>query len=449
MIKNKESLIKGRFSSERKDLLEALESAFSRVDSYLCVRRFLERKENILKIGGKRFNLKEVDNIYLLSFGKAAVRMAKAVLDTVEVAEGIVVSNGDFTGFPGNIKYFAGGHPIPNENSVSAGEAVLNLARKTKDSDLTIVLISGGGSALLEKPLVPLKDLQEVTRLLMKSGADIFELNTVRKHLSEIKGGKLLLHLKGSVVSLIISDVIGDSLDTIASGPTYFDNSTFSEALSVLKKYNLLGKAPKSVIEVFKKGEKGEIPETLKEDSFIEKRCDNILVATNFDACRAAAAKLSEKGYSVFYLGSAIQGESREIAKAVCGIAGEIRRGRIDIKPPVAILFGGETTVTVKGNGIGGRNEEFVLATLPFVSRLNGVVCSIGTDGIDGMSDAAGAIADSDTKKLAESAGLDWREYLKNNDSHTFFNRIGSLVYTGKTETNVADIVIFISSNEY
>ncbi len=449
MIKNKNSLIKGRFSNERKDLLEALESAFSRIDSYLCVKRFLKRKENVLEIDGKRFNLKEIDNIYLISFGKAAVRMAEAVLDTVEVTEGIVVSNGNFTGFPDNIKYFAGGHPIPNENSIAAGEAVLNLAHKTKDGDLTIVLISGGGSALLEKPLISLKDLQKVTNLLMRAGADIFELNTVRKHLSEIKGGKLLLHLRGNVVSLIISDVIGDSLDTIASGPTYFDNSTFSEALYILEKYDLLNGVPKSVIEVFKKGEKGEIPETLKEDSFLKKKCENILVATNFDACKAAQNHLEKTGYSVLYLGSQIQGESREIAKAFGGIISELLAGRLEICKPAALIFGGETTVTVKGNGVGGRNEEFILALLPFLDKANGVACSVGTDGKDGMSDAAGAIADSDTKKFADDAGLDWKEYLKNNDSHTFFNKINSLIYTGKTETNVADIVIFISRSEH
>jgi len=448
MIKNKELLIKGRFAQERADILAALQNALLRVDSYSCVRRFIKTVDSFVKIGDEKFNLDNISNVYLIAFGKAAIRMTEAVLETIRIDEGVVVSNEPCANFPGNIRYFSGGHPIPNENSVLAGTDVLNLASKTKDNDLTLILVSGGGSALLEKPLVPLRDLQKVTALLMKVGADIFELNTVRKHLSEIKGGKLLSKLKGNVVSLIISDVIGDSLDTIASGPTYFDNSTFADAIQVLKKYDILDKVPKSVVDVLKEGSKGKIPETLKEDSYMLKKCHNFLVATNFDACKSAENLLRQKGYSVLYLGSGIQGESREVAKVFGGIISELSRGRLDIRKPVAIIFGGETTVTVKGNGVGGRNEEFVLAMLPFLEKSGGAICSLGTDGIDGLSDAAGAIADSNTLKDSQRFGLDWKEYLRENNSYMFFKKIGGLVFTGKTGTNVADIVIYLSTDK-
>ncbi len=446
MIKNKHSLLRGRFARQRADVLNALEEVFLRIDPYKCVKNVVKREGEFFVVAGRKFPCCEFEHIYLISFGKAAVKMAKALIDVVDVNKGIVVSNEPVAEFPGNVEYFTGGHPLPNENSVKAGEAVLKLASGTNDSDLTFVLISGGGSALLEKPLVPLEDLQKITGLLMNAGADIFELNTVRKHLSEIKGGKLLLSLKGKIISLIISDVIGDSLDTIASGPTYFDNSTFSDALDILKKYNLLDVAPESVIKILEKGKAGEIPETLKEDAFSEKKCENILIATNFDACKAAENYLRKKGYSVLYLGSGVQGESREVAKAFGGIITELSRDRLEIHSPAAVIFGGETTVTVRGNGIGGRNGEFVLASLPFLERANGVLCSVGTDGKDGLSESAGAIADSDTIEFAASLKLNWKEYLKNNDSSTFFEKINSLIYTGKTGTNVADIVIFITA---
>ncbi len=445
MIKNKSDLIFGKFAKERRDIIDALESAFRRIDSYFCVKNVFVKKRNKFFIGGEEFDLSDFENVYLVSFGKAAVKMAAAVSDLFKISEGVVVSNQpEIKCKIPKVAYVEGGHPIPNRNSEKAGELVLNLVEKTTERDLTFVLISGGGSALVEKPLVPLSDLQVATKLLMQAGADIYELNAVRKHLSMLKGGRLLSKIKGKVVSLIVSDVVGDLLDTIASGPTYFDNSTFSDALNVIYKYNLEDKIPQSVLDVLKNGAKGRIPETLKPGSPHLKKVLNVLVATNYNACMAAADTLTKKGYSVFYLGSAIQGEACEVAKAVCGIAWEIHRGRIKVKLPAAIIFGGETTVTVKGTGRGGRNEEFTLASLLFVSNINAIVCSVGTDGIDGTSNAAGAICTPETLSFAENQGIDWKKFLKNNDAHTFFEKTNGLVYTGKTGTNVADLVILI-----
>jgi len=456
MIKNTKELIKGRFAKEREDALSALDAAIQRVLPENCIKSVLKLQGYKILCKGKEYDLRDYRRIYLIAFGKAAERMAQSVLDVlsgaaspVNVSYAVVVTK-EFKGtLPPFVKKIAGGHPIPNEQSVLAGEEILKLAKETTDRDLTLVLISGGGSAMVESPLVPLKDLQSVTKVLMESGANIEELNTVRKHLSNIKGGRLLAQLKGTTISLIISDVIGDRLDTIASGPTYFDETAFKDALDIVHKYGIEGKLPESVITILRKGASGELPETLKKEEFYKKNVQNVLVATNFDAGNKAVEYLKSRGYSVLYLGSSVQGEAREVAKVFGGIAQDADVGRLlinghAVNTPLAVVFGGETTVTVKGNGIGGRNEEFVLAVLPFLSRANAVIASIGTDGIDGKSDAAGAIADSDTLITAKKVGIDYVAFLKNNDAHHFFECMGGLIFTGHTGTNVADIGVLI-----
>ncbi len=450
MIKNFNKLIHGRFSAERTDVLSALEIALKRVDPEQCIKDRLKLYGDVFTYNGKRYHLNTFDHIYLVAFGKAAEKMAKAVLDVfseipgLKIVETLVVAKEFKENLPYNVKKIHGGHPIPNINSVEAGKEILKIAEKTTDNDLTFVLISGGGSAMVEKPLVSLDDLQRTTSLLLEAGANIEELNTVRKHLSEIKGGKLLKHLKGQVISIIISDVVGDKLDTIASGPTYFDTSTFQDALKTVNKYYLKGKIPKTVLDTLKMGTNGSIAETLKEDSEEMLRVQNILIATNYDACKEATNYLKGKEYNVLYVGSSIQGEAREVAKVFGGIAIDAFKKRLEIHLPIAVVFGGETTVTVKGSGKGGRNEEFVLSSLPFLSRSKTVLASIGTDGIDGKSNAAGAIADSDTISKSIEKGLNFSHFLENNDAHRFFSGLDDLIMTGSTGTNVADIAILI-----
>jgi glycerate 2-kinase len=452
MAKDTDKLIKGSFAEERADALSSIEAALKRIDPEESVKDVLKIYGDEFMHDGHIYRLNRFDHIYIIAFGKAAEGMTKAVLDVffeiplLEVTEVITVTK-EFRGIlPEDVKKIYGGHPLPNEDSLKAGREILKLAKKTTDNDLTFLLISGGGSAMVESPRVPLKDLQKATKLLMESGANIEELNTVRKHLSEIKGGGLLREIRGQVVSFIISDVIGDKLGVIASGPTYFDNSSFQDALDVIDKYYLKTKMPKSVLEVLENGAKGEILETLKENSPDMERVENILVATNFDACKVASAYLKSKGYSVIYLGSSIQGEAREVAKVFGGIAMDGGKGKLGVSLPVAVVFGGETTVTVKGDGIGGRNEELVLAIVPYLAETNAVFVSVGTDGIDGKSSAAGAIADSETLKKSQNKGLNLERFLANNDAHHFFNSLEDLIITGSTGTNVADIGVLIMS---
>lgn len=427
----------------RIDVLSGFNKALDVVDPYKSVLNFLKVEGNLLFVKNKSIDLRGIKNIRFIAFGKASIRMAEAVLSLLKVKEGIVVGVEDnFTSID-NIKYIKGGHPIPNENSILGGKSILEIAKSTEENDLTLVLISGGGSALVELPLIPLERLQLLTKELLKRGANINELNAVRKHLSMIKGGRLLKQFKGKVISLIISDVVGDPLDVIASGPTYFDSSTFSDALIVLKKYNLENEF-EDVVSIFEKGISGEIEETLKENEKINADFENYLTATNFLATSTLKKHFEDLGYSVLFLGSEIEGIASEVAKVLSSVGKAIARNELDLKKPVAVVFGGETTVIVKGNGIGGRNSELTLYVAKFLDGYNFVFSSIGTDGIDGVSPASGAIADSFTLKRARDLGLNIDSYLKENDSFTFFSKLNDAIITGATGTNVADIGVLV-----
>jgi Putative glycerate kinase len=427
----------------RKIVLSALESALESVDPYKSVKNSIKKENNTITIEGVSFKLGDFSHIYVIAFGKASIKMFKAISEILPIKEGIVVSNfEEALNFP-NVKFVKGGHPIPDQNSIKAGFEILDLASKTTSSDLTIVLISGGGSALIESPLIPLERLQELTKKLMKSGADINELNAVRKHLSRIKGGKLLKNLKGKVISLIISDVIFDPLDVIASGPTYFDSTTFEDAIAIIKKYKL-EKEFEDVLKIFENGVRGEIEETLKVGEKLDCEFVNRIIASNYIATKSMLSYLESIGLQTFYLGPAIQGVASSVSKTIASIGKSIDLGYIDLKKPVAVVFGGETTVEVKGNGIGGRNTEFTLYMAKYLDGTNFVFASIGTDGIDGVSPAAGAIADSSTLKKAHRLGLDINKFLENNDSYTFFENIGDAIITGPTGTNVADVAVLL-----
>jgi len=443
MIKNESELIKGAFSNQRKAILDAFERALEKVEPVSCVKSYISREGNLLKVGENIFNLSEFDKIYLIAFGKASVKMSNAIADLVDIEEGVVVGIDKEVKLRENLRYICGGHPIPDEGSLAAGKEILKLSSKITDSDLTFILISGGGSSLVESPMVPLGDLQRTTVALMRAGADIVELNTVRKHLSDIKGGNLLRRIAGRVISLIISDVVGNRMDTIASAPTYFDSTSFFDAYNLIKKYELETLIPKSIYEILDKGMKGEIDETIKEGSAELERAINIIIATNFDACKAAEDFFKENGFNTFYLSSSVTGKAGEIAKAI-GRATRFLKSGIYVEKPIAVVFGGESTVEVKGGGVGGRNQELVLEMVPFLSKMNAVFASIGTDGIDGPTDAAGAIADSETSDRAAKKGISREDFLKNNDSYHYFKALDDLIITGYTFTNVADIAALI-----
>ena len=311
-----------------------------------------------------------------------------------------------------------------------------------------LCLISGGGSALLVAPAegITLQDKQEVTRLLLACGADIHEINTIRKHLSRAKGGGLArFAYPATVVSLILSDVIGDDLNVIASGPAVPDTSTFDDARQVLEKYDIWDQVPPSVQKRIDAGLKGGIEDTPKAGDAVFQRCFSKLVGTNIQALKAAGSKAEELGYQTLILSSTVEGEAREVVKVLTAIAREIQGSGNPLAAPACILCGGETTVTIQGEGKGGRNQEFVLASALVLDGMpNVVVLAGGTDGNDGPTDAAGAIADCSTLARARAQGLDPLDYLRRNDSYHFFQPLGDLVITGPTRTNVMDVYMLL-----
>ena len=443
LFKNREQIINNGQTPElkqvRKDVLDILTSAIDAVDPYNAVKTRFEN--NNLKLDDKVFDLTDYENIYVVGFGKASVGMAQAVCDSAIIKSGIVITNdADNNVKNDNITTFAGGHPIPNNNSVIGAEKIVEMIKECNENDLLIVLISGGGSALLSMPRIGLEELQITTDLLLKSGADINEINTVRKHLSFVKGGQLASFAKCTVVSLIISDIIGDPIDFIASGPTYPDFTTFSDATNIIRKYDLWDKLPVSARKIIEDGVNGVISDTPKKDSSVFDNVFNFIVANNKLACIAAEKKAEELGYKTMLLTTSLDGEAKEVGKYLVGKA---KNYHTYAKKSV-FISGGETTVTIKGDGRGGRNQEMVLSSVEDINESDIVFVSFATDGIDGMSDAAGAIADPFTYKKSLEKGLDLKKFLDNNDSYEFFRKIDDFLITGATGTNVMDIQIII-----
>jgi glycerate-2-kinase len=326
---------------------------------------------------------------------------------------------------------------------VAATRRIIDLLKGADERTLILCLISGGGSALLVEPYegISLREKQKVTNLLLKSGATINELNTVRKHLSMVKGGRLAgIAYPASIISLIVSDVVGDSLDVIASGPTAPDSSTYSDALAVLGKCQLTDQMPAKALSILERGARGEIPETPKEGDDIFTAVQNIVVASNRGALLAAKRKAEELGFQTSIISSTLQGEARDAARSLAH-----RACTAELNRPFCLLSGGETTVTVRGSGLGGRNTELALAFALEIEGESGVtLLSAGTDGTDGPTDAAGAVVDSHTIGRARTINLDAKAYLDSNDSYSFFHKTGELLITGPTGTNVMDIQIIL-----
>jgi hydroxypyruvate reductase/glycerate 2-kinase len=386
------------------------------------------------------------------------------VIDTDRISAGIVVTKYGHAGRQGagdtsqntdyraqntdlkKIKVYEAAHPIPDENGVKATEKINELLKAADKETLVLCLISGGGSALLVSPIdgVKLGEKQLITDLLLKSGADIEELNAVRKHISKVKGGRLAeIAYPAKVISIIISDVIGDKLDVIASGPTSADSSNFSDALRVIEKYNLFEKAPQSIIHTLNSGRSGKIPDTPKADDQIFRSVQNIIVGSNQKAVEAAAKEARDTGHETEVLSSALTGEAREVAGWLAEKAKEALSQKHMSR--LCLISGGETVVTVKGRGKGGRNMELALSFAMAIEGMDGItLLSAGTDGTDGPTDAAGAIVDGRTVIKAREMGLDPADYLNNNDSYNFFKEMDSLIITGPTGTNVMDLQIIL-----
>jgi len=420
------------------------------VDPFKAVKRYVKKEEGLLKIGEKNYRLDEIRHIFVVGLGKAGVPMARAVEEILgdKITEGIVVVKYGHGGELRKVKVLESSHPIPDEKGLEAAERIISLLQKTKKDDLVICLISGGGSALLPAPVkrVSLEDKQKVTQLLLDCGASIEEINTIRKHLSRTKGGQLArLAFPARLHSLILSDVVGDRLDTIASGPTVPDETSFRQCWEIIEKYNLSSYLPEPAIDHLKKGLEGKIKETPKPGDPIFNKVDNLIVASNILALEAAKKKAEGLGYNSLILSSFIVGDTREAAGFHVALAKEIVSSGNPVPPPACILSGGETTVKVKGKGLGGRCQEFALAACIKMRGLgNTFMLGAGTDGTDGPTDAAGAFATSSTWERAKKMDLLPEEFLENNDSYNFFKRVGGLFLTGPTGTNVMDLRIIL-----
>jgi hydroxypyruvate reductase len=394
----------------------------------------------------EQLDLSRFRNIYVIGAGKAGASMARAAERILgrRITAGLVNVKDGHVAKLRRIELNECGHPVPDQRGVAGAQRIAEMASIAQKDDLVICLISGGGSALMPLPAPPitLEEKQSVTRLLLACGADIHEINTVRKHISSIKGGQLArLAAPATVEALLLSDVIGDNLDVIGSGPTAPDASTFADAVRILEKYDIFGRVPASVRDRIEQGQRGEIPETPKPREPIFRRVRNSIVGSNRLALDRAAQRARKFGFHTLVLASEIQGETREIARMHAAIAREVAHSAQPVKPPACLITGGETTVTIKGSGLGGRNQEFVLAAVIDIAGLPGVVVfSAGTDGTDGPTDAAGAIADGDTLRRAPEA----QRFLDANDSYHYFGSLGDLVITGPTNTNVMDVRIVL-----
>lgn len=420
------------------------------VDPERCVKQFLRYGSNELSIGGKSYPLNKINNIFLIGFGKASAAMAMPVEAMLgnRITDGLIITKYGH-GVPlRRCRIMEAGHPVPDDNGARATAALMDMVGTANADDLIICMISGGGSALTPAPApgIDLADKQETTRLLLACGADIHEINTIRKHLSTIKGGQLCKRANGAaMVSLILSDVIGDDLDIIASGATAPDTATFDDCREILSRYGLLDQVPEPVSRHLSAGCRGQVEETPKPGSAVFNNVYNHIVGSISHALTAAENEAHRQGFNPLVLSSTIQGEAREVAKVLSAVTREVRCAGKPIRPPACLLSGGETTVKLKGSGKGGRNMEFALSAGIELTNLSQVLLlSAGTDGTDGPTDAAGAFADGSTVFRANSLKLSAYHHLDNNDAYPFFQALGDLLVTGPTRTNVMDLQIVL-----
>lgn len=416
------------------------------------IMKWMEVNDEILRIGDLRFDLNKTNNIYVIGAGKASALMGEAVEKILgnRIKEGHIAVKYGHSVHLRNIKVTEAGHPVPDNNGLRATSEILKIAEKATEKDLVLCLISGGGSALLADfpPGSSLKEIMIINDLLVKSSASISEINAVRKHISGVKGGRLARSVApATLVTLILSDVPGDSPDVIASGPTVPDTTTYQDALNVLTKFNLLKLVPQSLIEHLRDGVEGKYDETPKEGNAIFENTFNLLIGTNRIALESAKVRAHDFNINALIIDDKIQGDISSVAEYIIDTALHFQSDPEEVKP-VALLFGGETTVTMSGKGKGGRNQHLALLCVGLLKDLEGItLLSAGTDGNDGPTDAAGAVVDSYTCKKAISDKLNTAKYLAEFDSYNFFRKAGGHIITGPTRTNVMDIIVVIVEN--
>lgn len=431
-----------------------LDAALQAAEPASAVQHNLALEGSRLFAGGRGLSLDDFSRIRLIGMGKAAPAMAQGALEAFgdRIHDGYLVSKHESaadTSLPDNIRITQGNHPVPGTGSLAAGEGMKKFLADSRAEDLVLVLVSGGGSALISLPEdgVSLGDLQELTQLLLASGASINEINVLRKHLDRIKGGGLArMAQPAKLVTLILSDVIGSPLDVIASGPTVPDESTYEEALAVLGKYRLSDKVPGSILEVLRAGAAGEIPETVKEGDACVENGIHVLVGSNQVSAEEALSQAQREGFNTKLLTTSLEGEASQVGEELGELLSQIATGDPDLARPACIIAGGETTVTLRGTGTGGRNTELALGAVEALAGANSVMLiTLATDGEDGTGDSAGAVVTGETLAAARAARLIPANYLQDNNSCHFFHELGDLLVTGPTGTNVNDLVFLFA----
>ena len=441
-------------SGLRREHLDRIrDAAVAAVEPSRAVARLLSIQDGVLRAGDARAPLADDASVRVLAAGKAAAAMTEATAAALgdRLERGVLVTkHGHLVGrtVPPGVRRFEAGHPVPDETGREAVSAVEALLSGGREGDVVLALLSGGASALLADPAEPLTlaDLQETTGLLLRSGASIVELNAVRKHLSRLKGGQLArLAAPATVVSLILSDVVGDPLDVIASGPTAPDPTTFAEAWSVVERRGLAGALPESVRARLRAGVEGRLPDTPKPGDSLFGRVHNVLVGSNRLAALAAVGEARALGYTALLLSTFVEGEAREVARVVAALGRGVLAHGDPVPPPACLVLGGETTVTVRGSGRGGRNQELALAAALALEGTDGIsVMAPATDGSDGPTDSPGAIVDGATAAAIRAAGLDPAAALAENDAYAALAAAGAQLLTGPTGTNVNDLTVVL-----
>jgi len=430
----------------RADLDKIAQSALRAVAPEACLRRALQLEGDHLHVSEGSFDLTQVQRIFVVGMGKASARMASSLEDLLgeRISGGLVVTADGYKVPTRTVEITEAAHPVPDARGLAAAKRIMTLVGDTGEDDLVIVLISGGGSALLPLPApgITLSDLSLTNQLLLLSGATIQEVNAVRKHLSQIKGGQLAQRaFPAQVLTLVLSDVPGDPLHAIASGPTEGDPTTFLQAEQILRRYHLWNDLPGSVRERIEAGARGELAETPKLGASLFQRVKTRIIGSGSVAAEAALVAAKRMGYHTILLTTTLEGEAREVGKLLAALAREeVNRG-LPLPHPALIMAAGETTVTVRGEGHGGRNQELALSAALGIEGLSGVViASLGTDGRDGPTDAAGGMVDGGTVWRMQERGIDAQEYLNRNDSYKALEQADDLILTGPTGTNVADL---------
>lgn len=448
-IKNEEQLLSHGHQELRRMAIKIVEHALSKADPYVAVKKLIKLHNNTLYIGEQKIDLDKIGKIYLIGAGKATFPIALALEEILSdrIEDGVIICK---YGQDGHLKYsrlYHAGHPIPDENGLYATEEVLALARKIEKNDLVFCCITGGSSALMTYPAegISLPDKQLLNKLLLTCGANIIEINSVRKHLSQIKGGRLAksIHPQAHLINLTVSDVIGDPLDYITC-PTVPDTSTFDEVRNTISKYELWDKLPDSIRNYLKNGNQKN--ETIKLKDLKDHHIDSYVIISGDTACVGAEEKAKELRLNTMILSTMFEGESAELGRTFISIGKEIFLNQRPLKPPCIIIGGGETTIRLGENyGLGGPNQEFTLSSLLYMENMENIlILGMDTDGTDGPTEIAGAMVDPRSIIEAERQGFSIQKELKEHSGTEMFKKIGDAIITGPTGTNVNDLKLLI-----